>query len=364
MTSIIFVTQVIDPGDAVLGFVVRQLQALTERGARLVVIANEVRSVPADLGAEMISLGKEHGHGRARRLARYEYEVARLARRLRPATLFAHMCPIYLNAGAPAVKAQAGRTMLWFAHPSDTPTLAVAERLADAVLTTLPGSYPRRSPKVRVVGQAIDTRQFAPGATDVSTTPCRLLALGRTSPVKDYPTILRGVAEARARRVEVSVRLAGPSVTLAEREHRRELVRLIDELHLTDAAWVEDGMAHEMVSGRLAQATALVNATRTGSADKSVFEAMACGRPVLYSNTALSPLLDGAGMDLRFEDGDAASLGGAITALAATPPDAVGRTGAELRARVERGHSLDHWADSVLAVAAELHGDRRATVRT
>jgi glycosyltransferase involved in cell wall biosynthesis len=276
---------------------------------------------------------------------------------MRPVTLFAHMCPIYLNAGAAVVRARGGRTMLWFAHPSVTPTLVLAERLADAILTTLPESYPRASAKVQVIGQAVDVRRFVPPPGPVAR-PCRLLALGRTAPVKGYVTVVRGVAAARARGTDVSITIAGPSSTEAERVHRQELQRLIDDLGLAGVAVLEEGMPHDSVAGRLAQATALVNATSRGSADKAVFEAMACGRPVLFSNPALDALLQDAGLDLRFEEGDADSLGARLAALAGAPDERLQATGDQLRARVERGHSLDHWADSVVTIAASLNRNR------
>ena len=49
MTRIVFVTQLLDPDDPVLGFVSRQLEVLHERVPDLVVIANEVRRIPDGL---------------------------------------------------------------------------------------------------------------------------------------------------------------------------------------------------------------------------------------------------------------------------------------------------------------------------
>ena len=69
LRTLAFVTQVLDPNDPVLGFVPSYLRPLSRRVDHLVVIANEVRSVPNDLDAEVVSLGKEKGHGRQRRLA-------------------------------------------------------------------------------------------------------------------------------------------------------------------------------------------------------------------------------------------------------------------------------------------------------
>ena len=47
MSRLVFVTQVLDPDDAVLGFVPNYLRPLARRVDRLVVIANEVRAIPS-----------------------------------------------------------------------------------------------------------------------------------------------------------------------------------------------------------------------------------------------------------------------------------------------------------------------------
>ena len=103
--------------------------------------------MPPDLEGSVITLGKERGYGRTRRTVRYLSTVARLAVTRRANALVAHMCPVYLVAAAPITKLTRMRTALWFVHPADTPMLRVAERLADVVVTALPGSYPAARPK-------------------------------------------------------------------------------------------------------------------------------------------------------------------------------------------------------------------------
>lgn len=354
MSSMVFVTQLLDRDDPVLGFVTAQIEALSERVDNLAVVANEVRTGGA-VSAEIISLGKERGYGRARRAIRYGRAIARLTHRQRPVTVLVHMCPVYVNLAAPGVKAFGARTMLWFAHPANSRTLAVAERLADAVLTTLPGSYPGRREAVHVVGQAIDTERFRPPDTPLPSAPLRLLAVGRTSPVKNYTTIIRAVAIARKNGADVTLDILAPSVTRSERVHREELRALIATLGVDGAVRLEAAVPHHSVPARLRSANALVNATQAGSADKGVFEAMASGRPALCSNPVIGPLLSGVGFELRFPAGDAEALATRIQALGMATPEVLATIGRELRARVVRDHSLSHWADTVAALSRELH---------
>ena len=93
MQRVVFVTQLIDPDDPDLGFVVPQIRVLANRVDHLTVIANEVRSIPTDVAAEFISLEKERGSSRLRRGARYEAVLARSTRGRAPTAVLAHMCP-------------------------------------------------------------------------------------------------------------------------------------------------------------------------------------------------------------------------------------------------------------------------------
>jgi glycosyltransferase involved in cell wall biosynthesis len=362
MTSLVFVTQLVDPDDPVLGFVVAQVRALTERFTTVVVVANEVRTVPDELGAEVVSLGKERAWGRLRRGLHYEQVIAGLARRLRPGVLLAHMCPTYLNLAAPMTKAFGMGTMLWFTHSASTATLARAERLADCVVTTFPGSYPRSSPKVRAIGHSIDTSRFSFAPLRREPGPLRLLALGRTSEQKNYPLMVRALDLARRRGAAVELRIAGPATTGREALNREELRALVDRHGLSGCVSLDEGVPPRRVPALIADADAVLNATTEGSADKVVFEAMACGRPVVTSSSVFGPLLAGLPVELRFRAGDAGDLAGRICGLAAAAPGETARIGRVLRDRVEAEHSLSHWADQVLGLAEEVV-DRRPRLR-
>jgi len=355
MTRLVFVTQVVDPADPVLGFVVPQLRVLAASVDRLAVVANEVRDVPADLGFDLISLGKDKGRGQVGRGLRYVSEVNRLARRLRPQALVAHMCPIYLSLAAPVARAHGVRTLLWFVHPANSRTLRTAERLSDSVMTALPGSYPRRSAKVRVIGHAVDTERFGYERVQRHGGRLRLLTVGRTSPVKGYELLLRAVGIARQRGALVELRIVGPSTTPAEHAHRKELQALIRDLGLDGLARVEEGRPPWEVPNLLHEADVVVSATAAGSADKVVFEAMACGRPVLVTSPAFKELVAGTGMCLDFPQ-EPEALAGRICAVSAAADEELSSVGSRLRSRIESGHSLTHWADSVVALSEELHG--------
>ena len=287
LVSIVFVTQVVDPDDPVLGFVVPQLGALAER-CDLVVIANEVRSLPADFEFEVISLGKEVGRGRLARGGRYLAVLWRCFRRRRTDALVAHMCPIYLTIAAPLTRLFGITTLLWFLHPSDTPALRIAEALADRVITAFPDSFPHAGAKVQAIGHAIDV-----AAVDVEP-----LRRPEGSPLH-APRGRAHVADQALRRHHRRRRGRDPSRRRPRPARGRVRPRPRRSAR-TDRSWsgeypadlahrirVEPAVPRSEIPSVIAHAHVLVNATETGSADKVVFEAMAAGRPVLTSSTGV-----------------------------------------------------------------------------
>lgn len=331
------------------------IRALSSESDRLVVIANEVRSLPRNLDCEILSLGKEHGRGRLERTSRYGSHVFRLVKGLRPDALIAHMCPVYLNLAAPICKAMETPLILWFAHPEISASLRLSQLLSDVVLTSLPSSYPLRSPKVQAIGQGTDVHRFRLASPTPDAGPFRLLALGRTSPSKDLGTAVRSMKLLRANGVEATLRIVGPSTTDLERRHRSELESLIRQLQLDQVVKVADPVAPSRVPSLLADCDALVNCTVEGSGDKVIFEAMAMGRTPLVSNTAFSEVLGGLPIKLQFAKGDESDLAARVKDVHDLDGVRRDQVGQELRKRVIAEHSLERWAQRVVNCISSIH---------
>jgi len=353
MTRLVFVTQRIDPNDPVLGITLDLIESLAERCERLVVVANEVIDAPFKGGhVEVVSLNKELGWGRVRRGIRYEQVIGRVARTLRPDALLAHMCPIYLNLAAPVVKAYGIKSMLWFAYPRVSPTLIAAEYLSDCILTALPGSYPRQNSKVHAIGHAIDVSAFRFVSSRATNGRLRLLSIARTAPEKHHDTTLLAVASLMNRH-DITLRIFGSANTPAEHRHRSQLRQMIIDLGIGSIATLEDPVPRSEIPGLIAESDCLVSAAFAGGADKAVLEAMAVGRPTIVSNVAFEPLLRGLSPSLQFRQEDPADLARRIEAIAVSGEAVRREVGRELSARIDRQHSVSHWADCVVRLARQ-----------
>jgi glycosyltransferase involved in cell wall biosynthesis len=334
--KLVFVTQQVDPASPVLGATVAKIRALAARVDEVSVLADGAveGSLPDNCRVHLFRSRTKAGRG-----ARFEAALARELRP-RPAALVAHMCPIYAVLAAPLARPLGIRVILWFTHWKASRLLGAAERASSAVATVEPRTFPLESSKVHAIGHGIDLAEFSCSERGAHE-GLALVSLARTSPAKGLETIVRAVALVP----ETQLAQHGPSLTAEERRHRGELESLVSELGVGDRVAIDGPVSRDEVPRLLAGADALVNNMRAGATDKAVYEAAATCLPVLASNPALDGFLPA---ELRFERDDPEGLAARIRELAGADRMGLGRT---LRARVERDHSVEGWADRIVGLA-------------
>jgi glycosyltransferase involved in cell wall biosynthesis len=322
---LVLVTQAVDPDHPVLATAVSKIGALATRVDELTVLALRARPAHLPANTRVATFGAPT---QALRGARLGALLAREALLRRPAAVVAHMSPIYALIAARLRLP----TLLWYTQWRTNPLLERAVDHVDLVLTADEASFPYRSPKVRAIGHGIDVARFA-CATPPGRARLRLLALGRYAEVKGYAALLEAM-----RGLDAELLIHGSTETEADTRHRAELVR-----QAPANVSIGGPVAPAEVPALLAGADALVSATR-GGADKVVFEACAACVPAFAPAAAFAALLPN---ELRFDD----DLGQKLRAFAATAAAERAELGRALRARVERSHSVEHWADEVVAAA-------------
>jgi glycosyltransferase involved in cell wall biosynthesis len=327
---LVFLTQAVDPGHPALAATIPKIRALAARVDEVVVLAQSAESTELPDNVDVRTFGATSRLGR---LVRFERE---LARALPSDAVVAHMIPAYVLLAAPLVRPRHIPLLLWYTHWKASTQLRAAERCATAIVSVDRRSFPLDSAKVRPIGHGIDVSEFActdRGARD----GVRALVLGRYSPAKGIDTILRA-----AERVDgVDVELHGAALNELERRHREELAQL--------GVPLGDAVPRADVPALFARSDLLVNNMEAGAPDKVVYEAAAACLPVLASNPVFDDLF--AGYPLFFERYSAESLAERLRWFAALSADERAEIGRTLRERVAKGHSVETWADGILAAA-------------
>lgn len=367
MKRLVVLTQVVDADHPALGQTIDIVDALARRCDEVVVICDHVGRYEQPDNVRLSVFGSStrvaRGFAFERALIR---EVTR--RGARADALLAHMVPSFLTLSAPLCKPLEIPMGLWYTHWHVGRSLRLATRLADVVLSVDSRSFPIESAKVKGIGHAIDMRRFPPlDGPKVHEGPLRLLALGRIVPWKGYTTMLAGLELGSQQGLDATLELRGPALTSGERDHLAELRRIVaTSPTLRKRVVFEPPVSRDAIPALLQGADVLLSATQPDGSetlDKVVYEASAAGVPVLSSNIALDDFLAGLPLGLRFARRDPADLARALLEISAAGPAVRATTGEELRRRVEAGHSVESWADTVLR-ELEAARPRRRTLRS
>jgi glycosyltransferase involved in cell wall biosynthesis len=327
---LVFLTQSVDPNHPVLAATIPKIRALAERVDEVVVLAQSGDGDGMPANVEVRSFGAPSQVGRGWRFER------ELVRSLPADAVVAHMIPVYVLLAAPVVRTRGIPLLLWYTHWKASAQLRAAEKLATAIVSVDRRSFPVESAKVRPIGHGIDVREFS--CTDRGErSGVRALVLGRYSPAKGLETILRAVQQVGG--VELDVH--GAALSDLERRHRRELERF--------GVPLREAVPRAEVPRLLAEADVLVNNMEAGAPDKVVYEAAAGCLPVLASNPVFDELF--AGYPLSFERDSPESLAERLRWFASLDAAERAQIGRTLRERVAERHSVETWAEGVLAAA-------------
>jgi glycosyltransferase involved in cell wall biosynthesis len=215
-------------------------------------------------------------------------------------------------------------------------------------------AYPYRKDKLVVIGQGIDTDLFCPDGSPPEEPPM-ILCVGRLSPVKDHPTLIRAAALLRERwkkpfRVVILGGPAGPK----DEPYVRSLHRLVEELNLQDIVSFHPPVPQSALPNWYQRCTVHVNLTPTGSGDKVAWEAMACGRPCLAANEGFRETMGRWSDLLLFRYNEPSDLAGKLEILLDMGYKQLQEMGTELRQKVIERHSLTQLVKKLQTLFAAL----------
>ena len=359
---LVLVTQVLDERDAVLGFVPRWVRGLASRVERLRVIAlaaGDVADLPANVDLRV--LGRR---GSLRRWLRYRAFLAEAFGRDRFDTLLTHMVPRYSTLAEGSARRHRAGHFLWYTHKGVDSRLLAAVRRVDAVFTASAESMRAPCSAKVVTGHGIDLEHFRP-APEGEGAPV-LLSVGRLTPSKDPLTVLEALGRLRAGGVDARLEWAGGGLAPGDAAYERAVREAIERLGLSGAVQLLGAVPYRQVPPLYARAAVFVSASRTGSVDKVVLEAMASARPVVTCNESFPALFAELGPeaeDLLFPVGDAAALAERVAGHLARPVQERARLGARLRALVERDHEVDALMARLVNEMEARRGDRLERAR-
>jgi glycosyltransferase involved in cell wall biosynthesis len=280
---LLIVTQTIDEDDQILGFFTEWIRRFAVRFKMVTVICQRLASSRMPPNAAIISLGKERNSNRLTQLWKFYHSI--WSHRSRYAAVLVHMNPIWAVAGSIYWRISGKPVYLWYTHKSVTTRLRLALLLVNAVFTASAESFRIASPKVIVTGHGIDTQYFRPDET-ISRIPNSLLTVGRIAQIKNLEVLIDAASILSNRGTLGLVDVVGEPVLHQDEMYKQTLLRRIAEHNLGGRVLFPGKRRNEALVRAYCSHEIFVHTSGTGSLDKSILEAMACGMKVVSCNDA------------------------------------------------------------------------------
>jgi glycosyltransferase involved in cell wall biosynthesis len=322
---VLVITQAVDRDDPVLGFFHHWISKFAEC-AELSVICLRKGSYELP-GVRVISLGKEEGAGKFGRLIRFASALWALRREYD--SVFVHMNDVYVVLAGWWWKLTGKRVGLWRNHPQGTWMTPFAVAFSDVVFCTSPHAFTARYTKTSRMPAGIDTDRFTPDAG--VRTRGSMLFFGRLSRIKHPELFLRALG--KMKNETWTARIVGDPLP-QDGNFAEELHQLAADLGISDRVSFEPSIPNDEAPVLFGSSAIYVNATPTGSYDKTVIEAMAAGCLVAVGNRNFDGEIDPM---FVWGEGDDASLAVCLTNLLKMPQN----EGSSLREYAVRTHGLD-----------------------
>lgn len=266
--KLLICTQAVDTNDSYLGFFVRWIEEFAKHCEQVDVICLRKGAYALPANVTVHALNSHTKLGRA-------VEVLGLSMSLKYDNVLVHMNPEYLVVSGWLWHLRGKKIILWYMHKSVDLKLRIAEKFANIICTASKESFRLPSKKVRIVGHGIDTEFFTPDNSVVR--GAHVLSVGRLMPSKRHDLAIE-IAAKDGR--ELRIAGAGP-----EQAHLESLARTLG----TRVTFL-GGLPQTALRDEYRRAAYVIHTSETGSLDKVVLEAVACGCPVVTRDPYLADL--------------------------------------------------------------------------
>jgi glycosyltransferase involved in cell wall biosynthesis len=218
-------------------------------------------------------------------------QAYRLARRYRIQSCFVHMAASWAYYLRPCLSLLRLPVLVWYAHGTVSVGLHRAHRAATRIVTSTPEGFRIPSDKVHVIGQGVDTDVFDLPPLEAQRND--VLAVTRISPRKQIELLIEVMQCLRDKPIAPPLRLKiiGTTITREDQYYDIEMRDRVWHLGFQEQVKFEGFVPQPYIPSYYSQAFLHLNVSKTGSMDKTVVEALACGCPVLTSNEAFFDML-------------------------------------------------------------------------
>ncbi len=291
MKKLLIITQKVDSEDQLLGFFIDWIIRLAQRFEKISILCLQEGKYALPSNVRVISLGKDRGLPKYIWLLNFYRHIIGLKNDYDAVLI--HMNPIWVVLGGGLWKILRKKVYLWYTHKAITFKLRIAEKFVNKVFTASKESFRLSSKKVIVTGHGIDTELFKPDPNKIEdrSYKLKLLSVGRIAPVKNYGTLIEAAKILADRGVDFIITIVGEPALERDKDYEENLKLKVKILKLEDNFNFVGKVNYKDLPRYYQSHDLFIHLSKTGSLDKTLLEAMACGMRVLSSNDAAKSFL-------------------------------------------------------------------------
>jgi glycosyltransferase involved in cell wall biosynthesis len=312
--KLLILTQKVDKNDDILAFMHSWINEFAKQCEQVTVVCLYQGECELPDNVKVFSLGKDSITNYELRITnkfKYLFRFYKYIWRERKNydAVFVHMNAEYVVLGGWLWKLMSKKIGLWYAHGYVPLALKMAEKFADIIFTSTVSGCRLNSKKIKVVGQGIDVEKFKSQKSKVkSNGKYKIITVGRISPVKDLETSINAIRILIKKGINLQYDIIGGAGLPEQEKYLDDLKSLVKEKNLENNVNFLGSIPNKDIVLCYQAADLFLNSSRTGSLDKTMIEAMACGVPVLTCNESMLEVLGDIKNSSMFAPGDSKIL--------------------------------------------------------
>ncbi len=286
MQKLLICTQAVDQDDPVLGFFHGWILEFAKQYESIEVTCLKEGRHDLPANVHVHSLGKEQGISRVKYIFNFYRYIWKL--RHQYDAVFVHMNQEYVLLGGILWRLLQKKIVLWRNHKQGSTYTRLASFIAHWVCYTSPRAYVADYKNAIQMPIGINTNVFQP--LEKSPLPHSILFLGRIDEVKKPLLFIEALNELVKRKIEFIADIYGDP-TYAHDPFFTRVLTAVQPLIASGHVRLFSSVTNEKTPEIYSSHEIYVNLTPSGSFDKTIGEAMACGCVVVVSNHALDGII-------------------------------------------------------------------------
>lgn len=346
--QLLLITQKLDINDDLLGFMHDWVGEFARRSGQLTAIALGVGEYHLPENVRVLSLGKEKAP--IFKKIKYVFKFFNYIWRERRNydSVLVHMNKEYMILGGIFWRLAGKKAVLWYNHKEGNFWSRLAGILAWRIFYTSKYSFFARQElkKGRLMPVGVNSEAFKPQENSLPA-PSSLLFLGRISPIKNPDILIEAAKILDEKGQNFALSFVGEAGR-GDLEYFSGLKSLAKELEAKGRIKFLGKISNQEAPDFYQRHEIFINLTNSGSFDKTILEAMACGRLVLVSNRACEDFFNEEQQKLMmFQERNAKDLAEKIEGLLGLTVEEKQKLSVQMRKIVVARHSLRVLADKL-----------------